>query len=157
MIKFKFDGIEIEIYKRPEPYEYTDSDNKPRVGYNKNAYVIVKFWDFVLKDGDLFELSLVKSTTEYFKQAYWKRSSKEGSRILLQEELIHENVDHEHHTSTLSFNAVQKAKINKLHIRQTNDGTVAGEIYLTGRQVIQLDIAISRAISLMSPDTVRDP
>jgi hypothetical protein len=156
VIKFKFEGIEIEVFKRPEPYEYEIAENKTRIGYNKTSCVIVDFWDFRLKDGDLFELSLVKSVCTYFMQAYWKRSTKQGQKILLRESLTHKFNGDEYETSTLNFEAMQRDKINTLRIQQKNDDEIAGEIYLSGRQVIQLDVAIGRAISLMSPDTYRD-
>lgn len=85
-------------------------------------------------------------------QAYWKRSTKEGSRIALDETLTHIVVEEKYTTSTLRFNARQKNKINCLYICQENNrGEKVGEIYLSGREVIMLDVAIGKAINMLSP------
>jgi hypothetical protein len=150
-MKFKYDGIEIEVNKRPEPYEYEVSENNTYMGYNKNPCVNVKFWEFVIKDGDLFELAFVKSVCAFFMQAYWKHSPKDGNKIMLAKNLTHEIVGREYFSSTLSFDAVVGNKISKLRILQKNDEEIVAQIYLTCVEVMMLDIAIGIAINMLAP------
>jgi hypothetical protein len=152
MFNFQYKGIEMAVVNRPELYEYEVEENKKRIGRNRNNFVSVKFWDFIIKDGDLFELARVKSWFMYFMQAYWKRSTKEGNRIDLSRTLTHEIANKEYATSTLIFNAVQQKKTSYLHICQKNDEEKIGEIYLSGDDVIMLDVAIGRCINLLSPN-----
>ena len=157
MIEFKYDGIEIEVYNRPEAQEYEVGENKTRIRHSRNAFVSVKFWDFVIKDGNLYELAFVKSVCSFFMQAYWKRSTKEGNRINLCETIKHEIAGRDFKSSTLNFAARQKDKIIYLHICQKNDEAVAGEIYLTGREVIMLDVAVGKAINMLTPTNEPQP
>jgi hypothetical protein len=89
-------------------------------------------------------------------QAYWKRSTKEGNSIHLEESLKHEITGKEHTSSTVCFAARQKAKINKLYVCLKNDDEIANEIYLSGREAIMLDVAIGKAITLLRPETIRN-
>lgn len=157
MIEFRYNGIEIEVYNRPEAQEYEVAENKTRIRHSRNAFVFVKFWDFVIKDGNLYELAFVKSVCSFFMQAYWKRSTKDGNRINLSETLKHEIAGGKYASCVLNFNARQKDKIIYLHICQKNDEEVAGEIYLTGREVIMLDIAVGKAINMLTPTNEHQP
>jgi len=154
MLEFKYNGIEVKAFSRDEAYEYLIGENRKRTGYDKITTVQVSFWDFVIQDGDLYELAFLKSVCTYFMQAYWKRSTKEGNKILLEESLPHEIEGQEYSTSTLWFTARQKNKINKLHVCLKNDDEIANEIYLSGREVIMLDIALGKAISILKPETI---
>ncbi len=50
--------------------------------------------------------------------------------------------------------ARQKNGIQSLEISVADNGMPAGEVYLSGQEVIMLDIAIGKAINLLSPETV---
>jgi hypothetical protein len=151
MIEFKYDGIEIEICNKPEPYKFETAESKPRIGYNKNTVVSVKFWEFIIEDGNLYELARVNSWCYYFMQSFWKRSSKEGNKILLSKTLTHEIDGGKYSSSTLSFDAVVGDKTNKLRIRQENDGKKIGEVFLLIDEVKMLDVVIGKCINMLSP------
>jgi hypothetical protein len=155
MLEFKYNGIEVKAISRDEAYEYLIGENRKRTGYDKITSVQVSFWDFIIQDGDLYELAFVKSVCTYFMQAYWKRATKEGNRILLEESLPHVVEGKEYSSSTLCFAARQKNKINKLYVCLKKDDEVANEIYLSGREVIMVDVALGKAISILKPETIR--
>ena len=82
-------------------------------------------------------------------QAYWKRSSKAGSKIELATALFH---DDDFNSQALNMIARQKNNIQSLEVSVTDDGRPAGEVYLSAQEVIMLDIAIGKAVNLLSPD-----
>jgi hypothetical protein len=151
-VEFDFKGIRIAATVEIGQSDYRDADNRRRTRFERDVRVQVRFWDFTIENGDLFELACVKSTLNYFMQAYWKRSSKEGGRIELVKALHHENP--RDGRQALYFAARQKNKKNFLHICLTKDGATVDEVYLDGQEVIMLDIAIGKAISLLPPRTV---
>lgn len=154
MIEFNFKGISVSVKVEMERYDYKDANNRGQTRFNRNVLVIADFWSFVI-DNDLSELAMVKSTLNYFMQAYWKRSNKEGGRIDLAEMLEHGN-DYPSYgfDQKLAFVARQKNKRHFLEITMTEDGKTCGQLYLNGREVIMLDIAIAKAISQLSPETI---
>ena len=133
-----------------ERYDYKDAGNRGQTRFNRNMVVTVGFWDFVIVN-NLYELAMVKSTLSYFMQAYWKRSSKTGSKIELATVLFH---DDEFNPQALNMIARQKNGIQSLEISVADNGMPAGEVYLSAQEVIMLDIAIGKAINLLSPETV---
>lgn len=150
MVDFEFKGIRVNATGELERYDYKDAGNRGQTRFNRNMVVTVGFWDFVIVN-DLYELAMVKSTLSYFMQAYWKRSSKAGSKIELATALFH---DDEFNPQALNMIARQKNGIQSLEISVAENGMPAGEVYLSGQEVIMLDIAISKAINLLSPETV---
>lgn len=62
---------------------YKDAGGHTRTRFDREVSVDVSIWDYDFRHGDLYELAFVRSILHYFMQAYWKRSSKEGSRIEL--------------------------------------------------------------------------
>jgi len=94
------------------------------------------------------ELATVKSTLNYFMQAYWKRSSKASSKIELATALKH---DYGVQQQSLCLVARQKNSIHSLEISLIENGKTANNIYLSGQEVIMLDIAIGKAINLLTP------
>jgi hypothetical protein len=150
MVDFEFKGIRVNATGELERYDYKDAGNRGQTRFNRNMVVTVGFWDFVIVN-DLYELAMVKSTLSYFMQAYWKRSSKTGSKIELATVLFH---DDEFNPQALNMIARQKNGIQSLEISVADNGMPAGEVYLSGQEVIMLDIAIGKAINLLSPETV---
>ncbi len=90
MVDFEFKGIRVNATGELERYDYKDAGNRGQTRFNRNMVVTVGFWDFVIVN-DLYELAMVKSTLSYFMQAYWKRSSKAGSKIELATALFHDD------------------------------------------------------------------
>lgn len=150
MVDFEFKGIRVNAKGELERYDYKDAGNRGQTRFNRNMVVTVGFWDFVIVN-DLYELAMVKSTLSYFMQAYWKRSSKAGSKIELATALFH---DDDFNSQALNMIARQKNNIQSLEVSVTNDGRPAGEVYLSVQEVIMLDITIGKAINLLSPETV---
>ena len=148
MVDYEFKGIRVNATGELERYDYKDAGNRGQTRFNRNMVVTVGFWDFVIVN-DLYELAMVKSTLNYFMQAYWKRSSKAGSKIELATALFHHD---DFNSQALNMIARQKNNIQSLEVSVTDDGRPAGEVYLSAQEVIMLDIAIGKAINLLSPD-----
>ena len=82
MIEYDYKGIKVEATVEMEQVDYVDAGGHCRARFDKNVKVAVRFWEFLI-DGNFTELAYIKSTLNYFMQCYWKRTSKEGSRIEL--------------------------------------------------------------------------
>ena len=148
MVKFEYRGIRIEATVEMKRPDYKDSNNVGRTRFERNVHVMVHFWNFVICN-DLHELAVIKSTLNYFMQAYWKRASKTGMKIDLAT-----NIEHNDKMQKLNFAAKQKNNKYNLEITLTDNGQQTECIYLGGQEVIMTDIAISKAISLLMPQTV---
>ncbi len=147
MVKFEYRGISIEAVIKMKRYDYKDANNIGKTRYDRNVFVMVNFWNFVICN-DLYELAMVKSTLNYFMQAYWKRSSKQGTKIELSTSLERDDP-----MQKLKFIAKQKNNIYSLEVSLTEIDQPFKCIYLSGQEVIMLDIAISKAITLLTPQT----
>ena len=62
-------------------HDYRDSGGHYKSRVDRDMKLIVRFWNFTI-DGNLTELAFVKSTLNYFMQAYWKRTSIAGRQSL---------------------------------------------------------------------------
>lgn len=149
MVRFDFKGIKVEATAKIERNDYTDASNRQRARFDRIVKVTVEFWKFKMWQEDLLEFASVKSTLQYFTHAYWKRTSKQGSKISLAK-CLHHNDQFEDGRS-LSFNARQKNNEQYLHIFTTTGGKIENEVYLDVQEVMALDIAMGKAISLMAP------
>ncbi len=58
------------------------------------------------------------------------------------------------HPQSLYLVARQKNGIHYLEISLIEKGKTANNIYLSGQEVIMLDIAIGKAINLLTPETI---
>ena len=148
MIEFNFKGISVSATVEMERYDYRDNSGHYKTRFKRNTLVTANFWGFVI-DNDLYELATVKSTLNYFMQAYWKRSSRAGSKIELATLLNHHNGGN---PQELYLVARQKDGIHSLEISLIEKRTSAAKIYLSGQEAILLDIAIGKAINLLTPD-----
>ena len=148
MVEFDFKGIKVEATVVTERYDYKDANYKAQTRFNRNVVVSADFWNFRIVN-DLYDLAFVRSTLNYFMHCYWKRTSKEGHKIELAKELHYEDV----YTGkkSLIFTARQKDKKHFLQICLQQGGSMVNEVYLDGQEVIMLDIAIIKAINLLSP------
>ena len=148
-LEFNFKGITISVSVNVHEKGYKDGGGHSRIRFYREVTVDVSFWDYDFRDGDLYELAFVRSILHYFMQAYWKRSSKEGSRIELAKVLSRK--DHNGKQEALCFAARQKDKRNYLQISLVKKGETIKEEYLDGQEVIMLDIALGKAINLLAP------
>ncbi len=149
MIDFNFKGISISAVVQMEQSSYKDAGGHNRSRFDKDVTVSVQFWDFFLQHGNLSELAFVKATLNYFMQAYWKRSSKQGAKIELVK-VLHRK-DYRGNQESLCFVARQKNMHNYLHIAHVKKAETVNEVYLDGQEVIMLDIAMGKAINLLTP------
>mgnify|MGYP001235160855 FL=1 len=148
MVKFEYRGIIIEAIVETQRYDYKDANNTGRTRFDRNVCVVARFWNFEISN-DLYELDFVKSSLNYFMQAYWKRSSKQGSKIELATSLEHQST-----SQTLYFTARQKNGFQTLEISLYEQWLPSKQIYLTAQEVIMLDVTIAKAISLLAPETI---
>lgn len=153
MIEYDYKGIKVEATVEMEQHDYVDAGGHCRVRFDKNVKVRVHFWKFVV-EGNFTELAYIKSTLNYFMQCYWKRTSKEGSRIELAKMIHHSHESHFINPLTLNLMARQKNKMHYLEISLYVNGNPSGEVYLDGQEVLMLDIAIGKAISLLPPKVI---
>lgn len=150
MINFDYKGIRIEATADNQQINYKDAGNRHRTRFEREVMVFIHFWDFTIWNGNLQEMAFVKSCLQYFMQGYWKRATKEGSRIDLAKALHQE--DAKEGRLSLYFVARQKNKTHYLQICLQRAGKTVNELYIDGQEVIMLDIALSKAINLLTPD-----
>lgn len=148
MVKFEYRGIIIEATVEMRRRDYKDANNIGRTRIDRNVKVRVSFWNFCIDD-DFCELAMVKSSLSYFMQAFWKRSSKQGAKIELATAL-----EHQFPKQALSLTARQKNNKHSLEISLYENGLQSECMYLTAQEVILLDVAISKAIALLTPQTL---
>ena len=147
MVEFEFKGIKIEATVEMERYDFRDNSGHYKTRFNRKTDVMVRFWNFAIYD-DLYELAMVKSTLNYFIQAFWKRSTKQGTKIELATSLEHNDCASQR---SLNLIAKQKNHIHSLEISLTENGSLSAGVYLSAQEVIMLDIAIGKAINLLTP------
>ena len=150
MFKFEYKGIRIEGTAEIERYDYKDANSVGRTRFDRNVFVRVHFWDFVI-DNDLYELAMVKSSLNYFMQSYWKRSRKQGSKIELATSLEHQDNGS---LQSLKLIAKQKNNVSSLEVTLAENSNRLGCVYLSAQEVLMLDIAVAKAITLLTPQTV---
>ena len=148
MVKFYYRDIKVEAIVKMTRDDYRDANNVGRTRFYRNVKVRVSFWNFCIDD-DLCELAMVKSSLSYYMQAFWKRSSKQGSKIELATAL-----EHQFPKQTLGLTARQKNNKHSLEVNLVENGLQSECMYLTAQEVILLDVAISKAIALLTPQTL---
>lgn len=148
MIKFEFNGIKIKAAVEVEQHDFQDAFGRTRSRFDRSITVEAGFWNFRIME-NLSEFAFIKSTLQYFMQGYWKRASKAGGKIDLSKTLHHHHI----HAGkqSLWFVARQKDGKHYLQICLKEEGATVNEVYLDGQEVIMLDIAIGKAINLLSP------
>lgn len=152
MINFEYKGIEIDATVEMQPVNYMSSGSRQQTRFDREVRVYVSFWDFHIRDGCFHELAFVKSCLQCFIHSYRRRPNKEGSKIDFSQELLHENyIDGQH---SLLFAARQKNKKYYLQICLKVEGETSNEVYLDAHETIMLDIALGKAISVLTPGTI---
>lgn len=150
MLTYDYKGIAIEAECEIRDNGLQDA-RQSRTRLNRVTRVYVAFFaDFVIEDGNLSDLTFVKSCTQYFIQSYWRHKNKQNSRIDLAKGLARAALEGYRHS--LCFTARQKNNQQFLHVYlQENDRTVS-ETYLDIQEAIMLDSALGKALNLLSPD-----
>lgn len=151
MMEFDFEGIKVIATAEMKQINYKDERKGISTRHERVVNVVVYFWNFAI-NGDLYELAFVKSSLQFFMQAYWKRANKEGAKIKFEKVLCRKDKLYGH--QSLCFDARQKANEYSLHISYQSGGRTLNEVYLDGQEVVMLDIAIGKAISWLAPGTI---
>ncbi len=142
------DGIRVEIEAELDRHEYTDSNRYKHSRFERKMEIRVTFWELVIL-GNLQDLSLIKSSLTFFMQGYWKRSGTAAGRIGLNTNIFkYHSLDY---VWLLNFSDRQKDKKSSLRVCLEKNGLMQHQIYLDGQQVLMLDVAIGKALSLLSP------
>ena len=149
VINFDFKGIRIQAAVENQQVDYKDAGNRNRTRFERDVRVSVHFWDFTIWNGNLQKLAFMKSCLQYFMQGYWRRSPKECNKIDLAKVIVQEDTINGH--LFLHFVARQKDKKNYLQICLQRAGKTVNEIYIDGQEAIMLDIALGKAINLLTP------
>jgi len=149
MIYFEFKGIKVEFTADHEPLTYYDVEKKKRTRIGREVRVYLHFWEFMVHNGDLYDWAFVKSVLHYFQQCYWRRNRNGDPRINFSKLLSHE---HHYAPKMLHFTGRQKDGENYLYIQLFMSGTSGSECYLDIHEVGILDLAVGKAINLMTPD-----
>lgn len=153
MVEYQYKGIKVEATAEMSQHDYVDAGGHCRARFDRNVKVVARFWSFAI-DGNLTELAYVKSILNYFMQCYWKRTSKEGSRIELAKMIHHDDKNPHGIHHSLNIIARQKNKKHYLEFSLFENINPVGEVYLDGQEVIMLDIALGKAITLLTPKVV---
>ena len=148
-MKFKYKGISVEATSDQVGISYKEDDEKSPLRHERCVNVTVIFWEFTSWNKNLFELSFIKSSLNYFIQCFWKRSGKDGGKIDLEKVL--NQTDFQDNQLSLHFSGKQKNSINYLHIYLIKNEAKVGECYFDIHEVTMIDIAIGKAISLLQP------
>ncbi|MDY0095747.1 MAG: hypothetical protein RBT80_23880 [Candidatus Vecturithrix sp.] len=148
MVKFYYRDIKVEAIVKMTRSDFKDSNNIGRTRFDRNVSVTVAFWNFIIEN-NLYELALIKSTLNYYMQSYWKRSSKQGQKIDLATSLSHNDT-----MQKLNLVARQKNNKHSLEVSLTYNGQQCECFYFSAQEVIMIDVAVSKAISLLMPDVV---
>ena len=148
MINFDYRGVRIEAVAEMRRCDYKDANNIGRTRFDRNVSVTVAFWNFVIEN-NLYELALVKSSITYYMQCYWKRSSKQKQKIDLATFIEHPGT-----SQTIYFTARQKNSQPSMEISLTYNGQQCECFYFSAQEVIMIDVAVSKAISLLTPQTL---
>jgi hypothetical protein len=153
-MNYDYKGIKITATTKMQEVKYLDNSGEKRTRLEKDVIIFVHFWDFTIWNGDLYELTFVKSCLQFFLQSFWRRSSNDGIRFELSETLRHE--DPRDGDESLHFAARQKhGKISLYIFVQRGDETI-NEVYLNSREVIMLDLVIGKAIHMLTPNILHN-
>ena len=147
MICFNCKGIELVAMAETLYINYKDAKNDNRTRMEKEVKVAVHFWRFPIV-GDLQELAHVKSILQSYMLCYWKCPEVEGSKIEFAKSMKRKDICGQ---QSLSFVARQQAFKYYLHISYQSGENTLDEAYLDGQEVLMLDLAINKAISLLTP------
>lgn len=147
-MRFDYRDIVIEATVQMQRHDFRDSNNIGRTRFDRNVCVTACFWNFKIFN-NFYELCLIKSSLNFFAQAYWKRRSKQSSKIDLAT-----FIEHPVTSQIIYFTARQKNNRQSLEISLTEFGQQRWNIYLNAQEVLMVDIAVSKAISLLVPETI---
>lgn len=157
MISFSFKGIQVEAVVAEIRSEYNDPRKGKQYRFLRHTDIWVNFWDYAIRQECFTQLAFIKSVLQCYMQFYWKRSSKQGSKIDLIKEI--RQLDFFGVEIALRFTAKQKNSQYSLHISNVKNGQIQREVYCDIQEVMMLHDAITKAFNLLGPNiepTVED-
>ena len=150
MFVFDFKGIKVVATTEIKQFDYIDARKGKSTRHERDVNVAVHFWEFTISNGDLYGMAFVQSTLTYFMSSFWKRTPKKGCKIEFDKVL---NREHEQDgKKSLHFLAYLKDNKHFLRISVQSGGDTLREVFLDGQEVLLLDIAMRKAINLLTPD-----
>lgn len=155
MISFELEGIMITVTMTSQSEAFRDATRTLRHRFVKETSVNVNFWGFPRTEEDFTDLTAIKSVLEYWKNSYWRRGGKNSEPIKCRTHLQFIN---NFSAIDLTLEGSQIYGKKQLHIHCLVNGSFHDEVYLDCLQVIQLDIALEKAINSIRPtETVLPP
>jgi len=154
-LNYETEAISVDISSHLKKYNYKDASHREKTRFDRQMNIVVRFWDFYSRN-DLHELAVIKGTLSYFIHGYWKRSGKDVCKLNIEQEIWQENPSSYGwpiNNWVLRFADRQKNKVNFLHISLHKNETLDEEIYLDIQDALILEIAVSKAMQLLSPIT----
>lgn len=153
-MNYEYKGIKITAETKMQEVKYLETSGEKRTRLEKDLIIFVHFWDFTIWNGDLYELTFVKSCLQFFMHSFWRRNGKDGGKIELSETLRHN--DPREGDESLHFAARQKHGIYSLYICVQREEETINEVYLSGREVIMLETVIGKAIHMLTPNMLHN-
>jgi len=144
-LSYETEAINVEIRSHVEEYDYMDVNKREKTRFERQMKVLVRFWDFHSRS-NLQDLAVIKGVLSYYTHGYWKRSGKEIYKLNINQELRQD-------TLVLRFADRQKNKMNFLYISLHKNEALVSETYLDIQEAIILEVAVSKAMQLLSPTT----
>ena len=144
MIRFGLMGIVITVITTSQSEAFRDATYTTRHRFVKETSVNVNFFGFSRTEQDFTDLITIKSVLQYWINSYWMRGGKNSDLIKCRTTLNYGSVD-------LILKGTQIQGTKQLHICCHVNGLLRDEAYLDCRQVIQLDIALGKAINFIRP------
>ena len=149
MIEFEHKGIRVNVKAMMTQDDYKDARGNHKTRFEKNVVVAVTFWDFIIDNGDFQGLAFIDSIIQYYKQCHSKRPGMDGLKIAFAKEL--HRTRELYGVQSLCFADCQKAKGYPMHISFYSGGKMIDEVILDLQEVMMIEIAIGKAISMSRP------
>ena len=154
-LSYETEAISVEIRSQVEEYDYMDANKREKTRFERQMKVLVRFWDFKCQS-NLQDLAIIKGVLLYYTHGYWKRSGKEIYKLNINQELCQDNYSFPGNLAeklVLRFADRQKNKMNSLHISLHKNEKLVAEMYLDIQEAIILEVAVNKAMQLLSPTT----
>lgn len=148
MIDFEVMGIVITVTTTSQSEAFKDATHTTRHRFVKETSVNANFLGFSRTEQNFTDLITIKSVLQYWINSYWMRGGKNSDLIRCRTTL---NYSSNYDSVDLILKGTQIQGTKQLHICCLVNGTLHEEAYLDCRQVIQLDIALGKAINFIRP------
>ena len=152
MIDFDFNGIRVVAATETNMFDYIDVRKGNSTRHEKDTIVAVHFWTFSINNGDLLGMAFVRSTLQYYMNRFWRHKPKKRIKIEFEKKLRREN--ELGLKQSLCFLSYLKENEHYLRVSVQSGGNTIGEVFMDGQEVLMLDIALGKAIGLLTPNSI---